>query len=207
MITEILLRFGRSGESESLCFQIKPVTVFVGPNNSGKSLVLRELQEYLAAPEGRRHSIIADLLFGPFDEGQARHELDRYTLRPRGAEVVPPDNRIVGKGSHRLQVNVTAFVEALVNPNHFKPRFCGWYMQYNTVKLDGKNRIQLINDTQAGDLQQDPANSIQVLFRNDDVRREVRDIIYDAFSEYLIVDPTHLGHLRLKLSKVESLVI
>ena len=80
-------------------------------------------------------------------------------------------------------------------------------MQYNTVKLDGKNRIQLINDTQAGDLQQDPANSIQVLFRNDDVRREVRDIIYDAFSEYLIVDPTHLGHLRLKLSKVESLVI
>ena len=44
--------------------------------------------------------------------------------------------------------------------------------------------------------------SFQVLFRDDKKRKEVRRIIYDAFGQYLVVDPTNLGHLNLRLSNV-----
>ena len=43
MITEIRLSFGASRGQRPLKFEPGAVTVFVGPNNSGKSLVLREL--------------------------------------------------------------------------------------------------------------------------------------------------------------------
>jgi predicted ATP-binding protein involved in virulence len=45
MIDRIGLRFGRLG-AEPLEFDPGALTVFVGPNNSGKSLVLREINDY-----------------------------------------------------------------------------------------------------------------------------------------------------------------
>ena len=45
------------------------VTVFVGPNNSGKSLVLRELQSYLiSGTTNRNFHILADLDFSTLDQ-------------------------------------------------------------------------------------------------------------------------------------------
>jgi len=67
--------------------------------------------------------------------------------------------------------------------------------------LDGKSRINLVNQQTAGDLQQDPQNSLQALFRDDKKRYEVRHIIEEAFGDYFIIDPTHLGYLRIRLSQ------
>ena len=46
MIREIKLKFGRNPKEKPLIFDPGPITVFVGPNNSGKSLILREIEEY-----------------------------------------------------------------------------------------------------------------------------------------------------------------
>jgi hypothetical protein len=67
--------------------------------------------------------------------------------------------------------------------------------------LDGRNRINLINQQQAGDLQQAPQSSLQVLFRDDPKRHEVRRIVSEAFGFCLVIDPTNLGHLRIRLSQ------
>jgi len=75
-----------------------------------------------------------------------------------------------------------------------------WYLAFNTLILDGKNRINLINQQAAGDLQHDPQLSFQVLFRDNVRRSEVRRIIHDAFNLFFTIDPTNLGHLRLRLS-------
>ncbi|MBS3967588.1 MAG: ATP-binding protein [Truepera sp.] len=91
-------------------------------------------------------------------------------------------------------------IEAFKNTNTQANRFCQWYLQYNTLILDGQSRIGLINQQAAGDLQQPPHTSFQVLFRDDARRTEVRRIIHEAFNAYFAIDPTNLGQLRLRLS-------
>jgi len=66
--------------------------------------------------------------------------------------------------------------------------------------LDGRSRIDLVNEQPAADLQQPPHTSFQVLFRDDARRGEVRRIIHDAFGLFFTIDPTHLGHLRVRLA-------
>ena len=66
--------------------------------------------------------------------------------------------------------------------------------------LDGQSRIGLTVEQDAGDLQQDPQTSFQTLFRDNEKRTEVRRIVYEAFGQYLIIDPTRLGKLRIRLS-------
>lgn len=46
MIEELTLKFGSSPSEPPLQFSPGPVTVFVGPNNSGKSLLLREVEAF-----------------------------------------------------------------------------------------------------------------------------------------------------------------
>jgi len=47
MLRLLKLQFGISSESENLEFAPGPITIFVGPNNSGKSLLLKEIESYL----------------------------------------------------------------------------------------------------------------------------------------------------------------
>src|SRR5581483_3513480 len=88
----------------------------------------------------------------------------------------------------------------LRDTNAHMSQFCQWYLAYNTLILDGKSRIGLVNEQNAGDLLQPPHTSLQVLFQGDAKRAEVRRIIYDAFKLYFTIDPTHLGHLRVRLA-------
>ena len=66
--------------------------------------------------------------------------------------------------------------------------------------LDGPGRIQLVNQQSAGDLQNRGVNAIQMLLRDDTLRANVRQKIYEAFSAYLVIDSTNPGTIRYKLS-------
>ncbi len=46
MISSFKLRFGRTPSAPAEQIAVTPVTVFVGPNNSGKSRVLSEIEHY-----------------------------------------------------------------------------------------------------------------------------------------------------------------
>jgi ABC-type hemin transport system ATPase subunit len=53
MLKLLKLQFGASSGSETLDFQPGSMTVFVGPNNSGKSLLLREIEQYMGNIPGQ----------------------------------------------------------------------------------------------------------------------------------------------------------
>jgi len=69
-----------------------------------------------------------------------------------------------------------------------------------TLILDGSGRISLVNPQTAGDLRQKPHSSLQLLYRDRIKRLEVRRIVQEAFDCHFVVDPTHLGLLRIRLS-------
>ena len=52
MIDTIQLKFGRALEAEPLHLRVGPITVFVGPNNAGKSRLLKELKDFCGRGRG-----------------------------------------------------------------------------------------------------------------------------------------------------------
>lgn len=201
MIKTLKLKFGRASGLEPVSIDATAVTVFVGPNNSGKSKALREIHQYCSSGNKNANDVILDeITFSGFSPEEASERLRKVTLKPHANEAIQPGRVFVGKRGTRHQLNKDQLLAALQNPNATPPHICQWYLAYNTLILDGKSRIGLINDQKAGDLQQTPSTSFQMLLRDDHKRSEIRRIVHDAFSKYFVIDPTNLGNLRIRLS-------
>ena len=201
MIHKIQLKFGKGPHTAPEPLLVTPVTVFVGPNNSGKSKVLSEIHQYCASGQQNATDVILDQIEFELVSAEVADEKIRHvTLKPHANEALLTDHVIVGKRGSRQQLNKQNLLQSFLNANTQSHQFCSWYLQYNTMILDGQSRIGLVNQQGAGDLQQAPQSSFQVLFRDDARRAEVRRIIRDAFGQYFVIDPTHLGQLRVRLS-------
>jgi ABC-type cobalamin/Fe3+-siderophores transport system ATPase subunit len=204
MIKKINLKFGSALGLEHASIAATPVTVFVGPNNSGKSKILEEVFQFCNSGQKNVNSLILENIeFENLGTTIALQEVDAITLEPHMGEAVQQGYVIVGKRRFRDQVPIQQLLSALQNPNANTNQFCQWYLKSNVTILDGKSRINLINEQNAGDFQQSPQTSFQTLFRDDKKRKEVRRIIHDAFGVHFTIDPTKLGKLRLKLSPAE----
>jgi ABC-type cobalamin/Fe3+-siderophores transport system ATPase subunit len=201
MIKSLKLRFGKGQGSTAEEIATTPVTVFVGPNNSGKSKVLSEIHQFcLRGTKVATDVIVDQIIFDSFTTDVAEEKIRRVTLKPNASEALTEGHIVVGKRGARHHVAKTQLLDAFKNSNSKAARFCPWYLQFNTLMLDGKSRITLVGEQSAGDLQQPPHTSFQALFSDDTLRNEVRRISHEAFGSYVVVDPTHLGHLRLRLS-------
>lgn len=201
MIKTIKLKFGRVSGSAPEEIATTPVTVFVGPNNSGKSKALAEINYYCSTGQRNTTDVILDSIeFDTFTTEIAEEKIKKVTLEPNFNEALLPDYIIVGKRGIRHQLHREQLLNTFQSTNIQTQQFCSWYLAFNTLILDGRSRINLIGQQMAGDLQQPPQTSFQVLFRDDVKRKEVRRIIHDAFGTYFVIDPTSLGHFKLRLA-------
>lgn len=202
MISTFKLKFGRAPGVTAETVQATAVTVFVGPNNSGKSKVLSEIAQYCSI--GQKQStqvILEEAEFSGLAENQALAAIDHIRQPPNLNEALQVDHIIVGGRNGRIQVQLEQIKNAVINPASNVPGFCQWFLKFATLILDGKSRINLVQQQPAGDLQAAPQSSFQLLFRDDNKRNEVRRIVRDAFGMYFVIDPTNLGQLRIRLSK------
>jgi hypothetical protein len=201
MIKNIKLKFGRNPNSLPEDIPEAPITVFVGPNNSGKSKALAEINSYCRTGQKNLSDVVLDSIeLKSFPGNIAYEKIDEVKLTPFPNEPLAPENILVGKRGARYQMNKESYLSSLQDPTTNPSLFCTYYLSFYTLILDGRSRINLVSDQAGGDLQQQPQNSLQVLFKDDHKRQEVRRIIYEAFGEYFVVDPTNLGQLRIRLS-------
>lgn len=199
MIRKIKIKFGSSPTKPPLETDITPITVFVGPNNSGKSKILLEIQNFCNnGSVSATDVILQELDFTPITDPEA--ELNKYTLTPNQGEFIQPQNILFGKGNWRNQLDKNSLKTFLTDNTTYRQKFCQYFVTFNTIRIDGGSRINLVNDQAGGDLQGNPQNSFAVLFKDNEKRKEVRRIIYDAFKKYFVIDPTNLGQLRIRLS-------
>ncbi len=180
---------------------LAPVTVFVGPNNSGKSKVLAEIYHFCQTGGKNTQDVILEWLeFLPFDASSASAAITHCQLPLRPAETIQPGNIIVGRRGQRINVSQNELLAYLQNPVANIQAFCQRFASYNTLMLDGASRIGLVREQDAGDLQLEPHSSFQVLFRDNEKRAEIRRIVSEAIGSVFVIDPTHLGKLRARLS-------
>lgn len=201
MIKKLKIKFGSSQVKPPLQTDTTPITVFVGPNNSGKSKVLMEIEAFCKnGTPNATNVIIDDLEFNQPTDPES--EINSHTLTPRHNEFISPGHILFGKDNTRHNINKNQLVAFFSNVSSHRQHYCAYYVAFNTIRIDGGSRINLIKEQDAGDLQSHPVNSLQVLFRNNAKREEVRRILYDAFKKYFVIDPTKSGKLRIRLSEV-----
>ena len=83
MISTIQLKFGSAPNQEHVKLEVAPVTVFVGPNNSGKSKVLQEINNFCKS--GNNHptdDILDSITFVEIPPGQISTIKKDLTLQP-----------------------------------------------------------------------------------------------------------------------------
>lgn len=201
MISNFKLKFGRVPGVNPETITAAPVTVFVGPNNSGKSKVLSEIEQYCRSGSKDASAVILDdLAFSGLSADKALQAVEHIKQEPNQGEALNIDHIIVGGKYGRRQVHFNSLTQIIQDPNSNHGSFCKWFLQHSTLILDGRNRINLVSQQGAGDLQKAPQSSFEVLFRDDAKRREVRRIVNEAFGSYFVIDPTSLGQLRIRMS-------
>jgi len=203
MITEIKFKFGKGPGAKPETTKLTPVTVFVGPNYSGKSKVLNEIRRYCSSEErSPAMDVILDRLeFAAVPEDEVEETIRRFTLPTPPNQPLQVGQILYGRPGRPHRVSRTDLPNSLRNATD--PYFSWYYLDPNTLMLDGPNRINLISPQGAGDLLGKPFTSFQVLFRDDAKRAEVRRILFEAFGLHFVIDPTLLGHLRIRLSPRE----
>jgi ABC-type cobalamin/Fe3+-siderophores transport system ATPase subunit len=202
MINEFQLKFGTGPDVPSIPIPVTPITIFVGPNNSGKSKVLSEILRFSQAGNAHHSDVILEKLsFGGFSPDEAGAELARLE-----SPHAPNDNRYPGNiiiqssrgGRHYVDVQQLSAV--FRNPSSNPEAFANSFLKHFVIKLDGPSRVGIVSEQPAGDLQKRPENTLQAVFGSHEKRTEIRRIIHDAFGMYFVVDPTKLGSLRIRFS-------
>lgn len=201
MISSFQLKFGRSPGAPGEVITATPVTVFVGPNNSGKSRILREVERYCRTGQKDANDLLlAELTFSGITSDLAAQSIEKIRQPPHPGEAQQVDHIFVGSKYGRHQVPVASLTQLLQSPTSNVSAFCQWYLKHSTLMLDGSSRIGLVSQQPTGDLLRPPESSFQVLFRDDAKRHEVRRIVFEAFDRHFVLDPTNLGQLRIRLS-------
>lgn len=216
MIEKISLRFGRSPSSEPENIFPAPVTIFVGPNNSGKSAILREIGHVCTHGELFEPSVmVEDFEFKSLSFDEAKKAAESIL----GKSIEDIENGKFGEGTFaRIDAggayfgygrgnigsfpNMFVYPEDPLNNSQNRRNIAVQYLRGRTLFLGGKERILLVETREAFDLQTKSTDSFHILFKEKAKRYEVRRIINEAFGGFLVIDPTDLGRMRIRFSEV-----
>lgn len=182
------------------------VLIFVGPNNSGKSLALREIEEWCAGGTHQR-KVVSEIEFVPPSDGDEALELARaFEGTPPPGQMVAPGHIWIGQHTFRAQEPVRQFqvpVDAVTNAaeNGDLEQLRQMLLKLYVVRLDGRTRFTLSDPKPSGDLQQPPQNHLWALFQDDKARLTVRELTEEAFGLHFVVDPTGMTQFRIRMSE------
>jgi len=222
LLSQLVMMHGASPHAPQLRFDLRGMTLFVGPNNSGKSLALKEIERVLggedltvpAAKKPNVRSVVSDVEIAPLGNVAARALIE--SRRFTGRDVETPDGiqiftlrparddaaRVTGHVLNKLLAQVAA-----VSGDNGRPRprdiliYLQQFVSLLTLRLDGATRMELTAAAKAYDLRESP-RSLQAAIFGDGVTRELLSrLVHDAFGWHLVVDPTAMATLRFRLSR------
>lgn len=197
LIDEVRLRFGASYGSSQLVLNKPAVTIFVGPNNSGKSLILREIANF--SSRGNTSRLILDnIKFRGHSSEEIDCIFDRWVDNNLGQAEINYENHVYLKvGAWRKLVNVSSFRNVMQNPSADINSFAEDYASHYTLILDGPSRIGLTADQPRGDLK-DPQSAFARLVTDNNRRQLLRNSLFDAFGLYLGMDISEGASIQLR---------
>jgi predicted ATPase len=203
ILKKVRMKKGSNPSTSALEFEVTPVTLFVGPNNSGKSLALTEILSYCSGGPNYESSckIVRDLEATRLVDNEAESLIEKF--------IVPTEQALYGDyimyGNYsQAQASRSEVKFSLVGDTSYE-NFRRYYLGQLTLWLGGGNRTNLIDPSAMGDLRSRPATPFQKLFKDKKKRAEVRRILFEAFGRYFVIDPSNQGQLRALLAEREPI--
>lgn len=172
--------FGR----QRITFSENEKTIIVGPNNSGKSQILRDIFEFSKNPDKPNTICISDLAISkPEDKDFLSH-----FLRERATFV----NNSYFIGSSTLQ----EFQISLWNASHLRGNICDIFFK----NIDAENRLKICQQAPSKRNDQPKDNPQQILYDSRVLTEKVSSLFRKAFNKGLLIDyrggsviPLHVG--------------
>lgn len=204
MLSSIKLKFT---QHDDLNLPTTGITIFVGPNNSGKSLVLKEIENAFSSSPTPEPLILQDYDVRWKDRSEINADLARFEKFK--ISELPEGYKVIGRinpngGAERAQIHLDS-LQNIAEQKSNKHWWAKHFLRWGVLRLDGRSRFNLTDDQKSGDLLAGPTNVLAHLFQDDVVRKKVRELVKAAFNLTFVIDPTHLGHLRIRLSREEIL--
>lgn len=192
-IAELVLKVG-TGDGQALRLPLGPsITVFVGPNNSGKSVLLREIATY--CQQGNSGQKILDHLeFLKVDKPTALRELDQFTDTTSSEPHQVGHRRIVAAGGYE-NIAIPTYLSGRLNPTTAPHHYAQTFGRHFIRQLDGPSRLSLINSHPIGDLKR-PSQLLTRLLVDKSRRSLVRERIYNQLGMYLALDITDTSNVH-----------
>lgn len=141
MINSVRFNFGSSPTAVPLVLNPRPITVLVGPNNSGKSSALREIETWCKVGPQQQRKIVAEIDVDLPDVERVLTELEPFK-KPPGAGQVMQEGVVTLKRPDPHQ-------EGISDQQFHEPSFRSqwnvrnwtyvsqFYLAFFTVRLDG----------------------------------------------------------------------
>jgi hypothetical protein len=205
LIKKISLMFGAGEGQESLSLEPSGITLFVGPNNSGKSLVLREIEKCCATHNKSSNHVLADIEFAIPQKDVVLKDLESKRTEPNKGENVPDGSIVVHRintyqGLKPREVVPLNQVGSWVDSNNIGA-LARYYISLFTVRLDGATRTTLLNPANRGDLLASPTNILSALWVDSKSRTKIRNLTNEAFGSFFTIDALNGALLRARLAK------
>lgn len=204
MLTSITLKTGNTTSSSPLKIPIDGITIFVGPNNSGKSLVLRELEAVITSGvDLNALKLLSDVEIKWIEKTELHQLIDILRNLHAKAIDVPADHVQIGRmnphgGYEAANIHVATADQIVDGKTNWR-----WLTQnilrFSLLRLDGRTRFSLTDDKPSGDLLSIPANMLVKLLTHKNSRELVQKHIKDAFVKHFQIDPTGMLTLRIRL--------
>jgi predicted ATPase len=204
LVSKITLKFGARPEQAPLELTPTGITLFVGPNNSGKSLVLREIEKFCATNSSEGNHILQSVDFSLPDAESLRRDISASKSAPNQGESVAEGHILVQRintypGLRQREIIPLFNVQQWLDTNDLHA-LCRYYISLLTVRLDGATRTTLLNPNNRTDLLEPPTNLLSALFVDLDARTRLRKITHAAFGKYFTIDALNSNQLRARLS-------
>src|SRR5690606_1975320 len=109
--------------------------------------------------------ILDNIIFSSLTKNEIENEISKIEQTPKMGENILPGHIIIGKVSaqnnqaKRFQVNKNGLINEAQNPTQRQGHYSKFLNLY-TLRLDGTNRLNLLQEQEAGDLQTTPKNHI-----------------------------------------------
>jgi hypothetical protein len=188
-----------------------PVTVFVGPNNSGKSLALMEIHSWanqqVEPPQPWPGGRVVATIEGhwPADEDALNQFLAPVDIAVENPDPNPQSRRV-------LSFSLDQGIPGGSAGGLFIRRFQGGdFMEYCrtkilpafTARLDGRSRFGLSEPRQLSTLREPPSSHLMAILRDGDLYRRVDNEIHAAFGYHFVIDMSQPPNLSPALTTEE----
>lgn len=202
MLTALRLKSSSSPGRPPLAIPLQPsVTIFVGPNNAGKSLLLREIKGFCEAGSMGPHTSILDRLdCAAVDRATAETDFNKLLRKAEPGENINQDHVPAMLLGQRTQMHPPHYFNARLNPDSNLNHFARFYLGPLTLSLDGSSRMNLLNQAARGDLKY-PATPLARIFTDDPKRDKWRKIVHEAFGFFPGIDATDGDRLTVRFGK------